>query len=115
MELLVSEAKLVSGSRWLLAHAIAVFAFLYLPIAVLILYSFNGEGVGGFPPHHLTLDWYRTLFADEADLGFSAQQFAGRVGGDGDLARLSACRQPWRWSGRNFLAKRYSGDWCFCR
>jgi ABC-type spermidine/putrescine transport system permease subunit I len=24
------------------------------------LYSFNGEGVGGFPPHHLTLDWYRT-------------------------------------------------------
>ena len=35
-----------------------------MPIAVLILYSFNGEGVGGFPPHHLTLDWYRTLFAD---------------------------------------------------
>src|ERR1700728_462562 len=64
MELLVSETKLVSGSRWLLCHAVAVFAFLYLPIAVLILYSFNGEGVGGFPPHHLTLDWYRTLFAD---------------------------------------------------
>jgi ABC-type spermidine/putrescine transport system permease subunit II len=53
-----------SGSRWLLLHAVAVFAFLYLPIAVLILYSFNGEGVGGFPPHHLTLDWYRILFAD---------------------------------------------------
>jgi len=41
-----------------------VFAFLYLPIAVLIIYSFNGEGVGGFPPHNLTLNWYRTLFAD---------------------------------------------------
>jgi spermidine/putrescine transport system permease protein len=39
---------------------------LYLPIAVLILYSFNGQGVGGFPPHHLTLDWYRILFADAA-------------------------------------------------
>ncbi len=52
------------GSRWLLGHAVAVFAFLYLPIAVLILYSFNGEGVGGFPPHHLTLDWYRRLFDD---------------------------------------------------
>jgi spermidine/putrescine transport system permease protein len=64
MEFLVSDAKLVSGSRWLLPHALAVFAFLYLPIAVLILYSFNSEGVGGFPPHHLTLDWYRTLFAD---------------------------------------------------
>jgi spermidine/putrescine transport system permease protein len=51
---------------WLTLHAAAVFAFLYLPIAVLILYSFNGQGVGGFPPHHLTLDWYRILFADAA-------------------------------------------------
>jgi spermidine/putrescine transport system permease protein len=51
-------------SRWLPLHASAVFAFLYLPIAVLILYSFNGQGVGGFPPHHLTLDWYRILFSD---------------------------------------------------
>jgi spermidine/putrescine transport system permease protein len=47
-------------------HTLAVFAFLYLPIAVLILYSFNGQGVGGFPPHNLTLDWYRTLFSDGA-------------------------------------------------
>lgn len=51
-------------SRWLRFHATAVFAFLYLPIAILVLYSFNGEGVGGFPPHDLTLSWYRTLFAD---------------------------------------------------
>jgi len=56
----------VQGSRWLALYAAAVFAFLYLPIAVLIIYSFNGEGVGGFPPHNLTLDWYRTLFADGA-------------------------------------------------
>src|SRR6476646_3200634 len=53
-------------SRWLPIHAVAVFAFLYLPIAVLILYSFNRQGVGGFPPHHLTLDWYWILFADDA-------------------------------------------------
>jgi spermidine/putrescine transport system permease protein len=53
-------------SRWLPIHAVAVFAFLYLPIAVLILYSFNRQGVGGFPPHHLTFDWYRILFADNA-------------------------------------------------
>jgi spermidine/putrescine transport system permease protein len=53
-------------SAWLSIHAVIVFAFLYLPIAVLILYSFNGQGVGGFPPHHLTLDWYRQLFADDA-------------------------------------------------
>ena len=65
MELLVtSGSATVPRSRWLLAHAAVVFAFLYLPIVVLIVYSFNGEGVGGFPPHHLTLDWYRTLFGD---------------------------------------------------
>jgi len=53
-------------AAWLTLHAVIVFCFLYLPIATLIVYSFNGEGVGGFPPHHLTLDWYRTLFADDA-------------------------------------------------
>src|SRR6202050_18013 len=70
MEFLVSDnsykkdKNIISGARWLLVHAVAVFAFLYLPIAVLLLYSAHGEGVGGFPPHHLTLDWYRILFAD---------------------------------------------------
>jgi len=53
-------------SPWLRLHAMLVFAFLYLPIAVLILYSFNGQGVGGFPPRNLTFDWYRVLFADDA-------------------------------------------------
>ena len=61
-----SDPTNIPRSRWLLLHASAVFAFLYLPIAVLILYSFNGQGVGGFPPHNLTFDWYRTLFADDA-------------------------------------------------
>ena len=63
----MSEASAkVSGSRWLRAHVLAVFAFLYLPIAVLILYSFNGQGVGGFPPRNLTFEWYHVLFADGA-------------------------------------------------
>jgi spermidine/putrescine transport system permease protein len=67
MELLLSgNSANVPRSRWLRLHASAVFAFLYLPIAVLILYSFNGQGVGGFPPRNLTFDWYRTLFSDGA-------------------------------------------------
>jgi len=61
-----SRASNVARSRWLLVHALAVFAFLYLPIAVLIVYSFNGQGVGGFPPRNLTLGWYRVLFTDGA-------------------------------------------------
>ena len=58
--------RIRTDSRWLTFHAFFVFAFLYLPILVLIVYSFNGQGVGGFPPRNLTLDWYRTLFADRA-------------------------------------------------
>jgi spermidine/putrescine transport system permease protein len=52
--------------RWLALYASAVFVFLYLPIVVLVVYSFNGQGVGGFPPHDLTLNWYRLLFQDDA-------------------------------------------------
>jgi spermidine/putrescine transport system permease protein len=48
----------------LTVYSVLVFAFIYLPIIVLVVYSFNRDGVGGFPPKHLTLDWYRQLFAD---------------------------------------------------
>jgi spermidine/putrescine transport system permease protein len=50
----------------LAAYAALVFGFIYLPIVVLIAYSFNRDGVGGFPPRHFTLHWYRQLFADGA-------------------------------------------------
>src|SRR5437899_8577223 len=53
-------------SHWLPWHATLVFGFLYLPIVTLIVYSFNGSGVGGFPPRDFTLDWYRELFTDDA-------------------------------------------------
>ena len=76
MEFLVTRPSERSG--WLLAHAAAVFAFLYLPIGVLIIYSFNGPGVGGFPPRDLTFNWYRTLFGDGAiwDSVFNSLQVA---------------------------------------
>src|SRR6267154_2932459 len=69
MELLVSAGGgAVQKSRWLPVHTAAVYAFLYLPIATLIVYSFNGAGVGGFPPRDLTLNWYRILLQDDAIL-----------------------------------------------
>ena len=46
--------------------SLLVFLFLYLPIVVLIVYSFNRDGVGGFPPRHFTFLWYRRLFGDGA-------------------------------------------------
>ena len=60
------SAGAVQKSRWLPVHTAAVYAFLYLPIATLIVYSFNGAGVGGFPPRDLTLNWYRILLQDDA-------------------------------------------------
>jgi spermidine/putrescine transport system permease protein len=67
MELLVSSVPLnTRQSGWLWVHCLLVFAFLYLPIVVLVIYSFNGAGVGGFPPRDLTLNWYRILFGDGA-------------------------------------------------
>jgi spermidine/putrescine transport system permease protein len=50
----------------LAAYAWLVYAFLYLPIIVLVVYSFSGSGVGGFPPASWTFEWYRQLFADGA-------------------------------------------------
>jgi spermidine/putrescine transport system permease protein len=60
------ELPMKKGSPWLSLHAVTVFAFLYLPIAVLSIYSFNGESVGGFPPRGWTLRWYAMLLDDEA-------------------------------------------------
>jgi spermidine/putrescine transport system permease protein len=51
---------------FLAVYAWLVYAFLYLPIIVLIVYSFSGSGVGGFPPSGWTLEWYGQLFADGA-------------------------------------------------
>jgi spermidine/putrescine transport system permease protein len=62
----MTSASSCQRSPLLAAYAALVFAFIYLPIAVLIVYSFNRDGVGGFPPRHFTLGWYRQLFADSA-------------------------------------------------
>jgi spermidine/putrescine transport system permease protein len=59
-----AETKDPKIPRWLAGYSAAVYAFLYLPILVLVIYSFNGQGIGGFPPRGLTLNWYATLFAD---------------------------------------------------
>ena len=63
----MSDASQIHRRFPLLAsYSLAVFAFLYLPVVVLIVYSFNRDGVGGFPPKYLTLSWYRVLFSDGA-------------------------------------------------
>ena len=66
MVLQMTESRSTSRSPTLAAYSALVFAFIYLPIVVLIVYSFNRDGVGGFPPRYFTLEWYRQLFSDSA-------------------------------------------------
>jgi spermidine/putrescine transport system permease protein len=58
-------------SGWLRAAALAAYAFLYLPLVIVVVYSFNdsrlnAEWVG------FTLDWYRKLAADDDMLAAAA-------------------------------------------
>jgi spermidine/putrescine transport system permease protein len=58
----------VRRSWWLWGASLAAYAFLYVPLAIVILFSFNdsklnAEWVG------FTFAWYQTLFADEGMLG----------------------------------------------
>src|ERR1700728_3387798 len=62
----MSGATHSSRAPFLSAYALFVYLFLYFPIIVLVVYSFNGSGVGGFPPANWTFDWYRQLFSDGA-------------------------------------------------
>src|SRR5215475_129536 len=59
------SANSMRRSPLLAAYAVLVFGFIYLPVIVLVVYSFNRDGVGGFPPRHFTLDWYRQLFLSD--------------------------------------------------
>jgi len=43
----------------------AILAFIYIPILIIILYSFNQGRVASWPISGLTLDWYQRAFADE--------------------------------------------------
>ena len=41
-----------------------IFAFLYLPLVVVVLYSFSATKVNAWPIKGYTLDWYRELIGD---------------------------------------------------
>jgi spermidine/putrescine transport system permease protein len=62
----------VSGRRadpvtWLLyAAAIFVFGFIYLPLLVVVIYSFNPDSVNSFPMRGFSLRWYRVMLENES-------------------------------------------------
>lgn len=60
----VWQRALRRRSPWLGLAATLVFAFLYAPLAVVILYSFSATKVNAWPIKGYTLDWYRELLTD---------------------------------------------------
>ena len=51
--------------RWLLSsYAVLVYVFLFFPIVLLVLFSFNANRYGTFPITGWTLTWYRQAFSD---------------------------------------------------
>ncbi len=61
-----------AGRRVLSLATVLAFAFLYLPILVLALFSFSDSSLLVFPIESFSLRWYHELFAD-ADLWRSAR------------------------------------------
>lgn len=61
------HARLTRRLLWLLAAAVLV--FLYLPIVLLVLFSFNEPRTPGLPITGLTLDWYHRALTNRVLLG----------------------------------------------
>lgn len=54
------------------AVALGVFLYIYLPLLVVIVYSFNPDSVNSFPMRGVSLRWYRVML-DDAELMRSLQ------------------------------------------
>jgi spermidine/putrescine transport system permease protein len=66
------------GGRGLTAYAVLYLAFLYLPVLLLPIFSFNDSVVPAFPLSGVTTRWYDGLFAVDAIRG--SMQNSLRVG-----------------------------------
>jgi spermidine/putrescine transport system permease protein len=61
----VRRAQMSSGDRILSAVSSLVVLFLYLPLAVVVLYSFSAADVAMWPIEGYTLSWYGELVQDK--------------------------------------------------
>lgn len=58
----------MTGSRgwWQWAYCALALAFIFAPIVVVVVFSFDRLGIGTFPMTGFTLHWYQALFNDSA-------------------------------------------------
>jgi spermidine/putrescine transport system permease protein len=55
--------------RFLKSYVVTAYAFMYLPIAVVALFSLNASRMIAFPLQGLTTDWYSDVLHDDRLLG----------------------------------------------
>src|SRR5436190_19770289 len=64
----MSDVALSPAGRWILRGFFAlVVLFLYAPIVILLIFSFNKSAIPAFPPSGFTFHWYRE-FLSNSDL-----------------------------------------------
>lgn len=56
--------NLAKTNRWLGLYVLGYLVFLYLPMLLIPLFSFNDSTLAAFPLRGFTLDWYRSLFGN---------------------------------------------------
>ncbi len=61
----MSTAAATGGRSWLGAYVALYLVFLYLPVALIPLFSFNDSIQAAFPLQGFTLEWYRSLADNE--------------------------------------------------
>ncbi len=87
-----------------------IVAFLYLPIAFLVLFSFESSQTPGLPITGLTLHWYATMLGDKAihtavfNSVLVAVLVAGLATSLGTLTAFPLVRAEYRWRGTARLA-----------
>ena len=62
----MSASRGDAGGAWLGAYVLGYIAFLYLPIALIPLFSFNDSIQAAFPLKGFTIAWYETLLGNSA-------------------------------------------------
>jgi len=62
VEVLSGPARVARAA--LNGYAVAIYIFLFAPIVLLVLFSFNANRYGTFPITGWTLEWYRAAFSD---------------------------------------------------
>jgi ABC-type spermidine/putrescine transport system permease subunit II len=64
-----SAGKLFSSRNLLGVYAAVIYAFLYLPIVVIVLFSFDAKPIPGLPLDALTTDWFSAALSDDRMVG----------------------------------------------